>query len=153
MTKTGKIVLGCAGALFVVVVVVVATGVYMVRAAFQTQETTAQQAEVAFNEVRARFKGVTPAFTLEIGKGPQLNREPPTTAPAQAPSAVRGLVFDLQSRRLVRVNLPLAFIRMTSGPIRFNDIELRVEDIERYGPTLLLDQDSPEGDPLLVWTD
>lgn len=153
MTKTGKIVLGCAGALFVVVVVVIAAGVFMVRAAFQTEEITAQQAEVAFDEVRARFKGVTPAFALEAGKGPQLNREPPTTTPAQAPSTVRVLVFDEQSRRLVRVNLPLAIIRMTSGPIRFNEIELKVEDVEQYGPTLLLDQDSPEGDPLLVWTD
>lgn len=31
--------------------------------------------------------------------------------------------------------------------------DITVEEIERYGPALLVDHESPRGDRLLIWTD
>jgi hypothetical protein len=152
MTKTVKIVLGVVGAFVVLVIVVVATGAYMVMSAFDSRETTQDQATATFTEMRAKFSGVTPAFTFGA-EGPEIARQPPTTAPATAPSTVHVLVYDRTEGRLTRVHLPLSLLKLGNSPASFNGVELRIEDIERYGSTVLLDGDTPEGDPLFVWTD
>jgi hypothetical protein len=32
------------------------------------------------------------------------------------------------------------------------DLRLTVEDLERYGPTLIVDHKAPDGDRVLVWS-
>lgn len=152
MTRPVKIVLGCAGALAILAIVVMATGFYLVRSAFQAETVSAQQATTAFDEVRRRFPGVTPAFSFTTG-GPELVRQPPATPPAASPSTVHVLVFDTSGGSLARVHIPLALLRITNAPIRFEDVTLKIEDVERYGSTVLIDGDTPDGDPILIWTD
>ncbi len=152
MTKTAKIVLGVVGGFVVLIVVIMAAGAYMVMSAFQTQETNQQEAATAFTEMRAKFPGVTPAFTFDAGR-PEIARQPPTAAAAKPPTTVHVLFFDQDERRLTRVHLPVSLLKLGNSPIRFNDVELQMEDVERYGSTVLLDGDTPDGDPLFVWTD
>ena len=153
MTKTTKIVLGIVGGLLILVVVVISAGAYMVMSAFQTQEVSTQEAETAFTEVRAKFAGVTPAFSFDGRRRPEVLREPPSAAPSVKPSTVHILVFEQSAGRIARINLPLSLLRLSNEPIEFENVELKIEDVERYGPTVLLDGDRPDGDPLLIWTD
>ena len=152
MTNTVKIVLGVLGGFVLLVIVVGATGCYMVMSAFQTQETTEQEAVTAFTEMRAKFPGVKPALTFGP-EGPGVARTPPATEAAMPPSTVHVLYFDKGEGRLTRVHLPLALLKLTNSPFEFNDVEMDIQDIERYGSTVLLDGDTPDGDPLFVWTD
>ena len=152
MTKTVKIVLGVLGGFVLLVIVVGATGCYMVMSAFQSQETTEQEAVAAFTEMRAKFPDVKPALTFGP-EGPGVARTPPATAAAKPPSTVHVLYFDKGEGRLTRVHLPLALLKLTNSPFEFNNVEMDIADIERYGSTVLLDGDTPDGDPLFVWTD
>jgi hypothetical protein len=36
--------------------------------------------------------------------------------------------------------------------VRLEDLKLSVEDLERYGPSLVLDQTNAGGDRVLVWS-
>lgn len=152
MTKTVKIVLGVLGGFFLLVIVVGATGCYMVMSAFDSQESSEQEAVAAFTEMRAKFPGVKPALTFGP-EGPGVARTPPETAAPTAPSTVHVLFFDRTERRLTRVHLPLGLLKLTNSPFEFNNVEMDISDIERYGSTVLLDGDTPDGDPLFVWTD
>jgi IS30 family transposase len=85
MTKTAKIVLGVLGGFVLLVIVVGATGCYLVMSAFQSQETSQQEADAAFTEMRAKFPGVAPALTFGP-EGPGVARTPPATATAKPPA-------------------------------------------------------------------
>jgi hypothetical protein len=153
MTKTTKIVLGVFGGLFILAVIVISAGAYMVMSAFRTQQVSPTEAGAAFTEARARFPGVTPAFSFDGSGRPEIVRQPPSTPASVKPSTVHILVFDEDEGRIARINLPISLLKMTNAPIEFEDVELKIEDVERYGSTVLLDGDSPEGDPILIWTD
>jgi hypothetical protein len=59
------------------------------------------------------------------------------------------------------VTLPFWLLRLKNrhASIDFNgkqmdleDLKLTVADLERYGPTLIIDQTSPDGTRVLVWS-
>jgi hypothetical protein len=152
MTKTGKIVLGVAGGLFFLFVIVISFGVWMFLSAFHTEEVDQAKATAAFEEVRRQFVGVQPAFEL-LDERPKILRQPPATAASPLPERVRILVWDPDEGSMSRISLPFSLLRLSNDPIEFDGIELQVEDVERYGRTLLLDGDSPDGNQILVWTE
>ena len=152
MTKAGKIILGIAGVLFFLLLIVVSFGVWMVRSAFQSEAVNQTSAAAAFEDVRRQFAGIEPAFAFRDDR-PAVLREPPAAAAAPRPETVRILVWDPDEHRMSRIALPFSLLRLSNDPIAFDGVELEVEDVERYGRTLLLDGDTPEGDRILVWTD
>ena len=42
--------------------------------------------------------------------------------------------------------------RWSEGPSQIGDLRLTVEDLERYGPSVIVDHHSPDGDRILVWS-
>jgi hypothetical protein len=152
MTKTAKIIIGVVGGLFFLGVVVVSFGVWMFMSAFQSEQVDQTQATTAFDEVRGRFAGVQPAFEIRTGQ-PAVLRPPPATPVTPQPEAVRILVWDPDDGRISRVRLPFSLLRLSDDPIEFQGMELKVEDVQRYGRTLLLDGDTPDGSHIVVWTD
>jgi len=62
-----------------------------------------------------------------------------------------------------RIDVPFSLLRMRDGLFRVKaeadtnglsfSTSLRVADIERYGPALLVDDSMPNGDHVLVWSD
>ena len=117
-------------------------------------------AEARFQELRDRFHGITPIF--EMGpKGPFLNRQrPPKPATGQLRS-LQMLGWDRNDAELVRVTIPFWMVRMKPGNINVasNDQErsvrlsLSADDLEAYGPTLLIDHTDEEGYHLVLWTE
>lgn len=92
-----------------------------------------------------------PQFTAEHDKGRAAERE--------ALGALNVLAWDAKEERLARVSVPFWVLRMKSGPLRLgayasgldDRVQLRIEDIENYGPGVILDVNRPSGDHVLVW--
>jgi hypothetical protein len=72
------------------------------------------------------------------------------------------LAFDPDdSGRIERVTIPFWLLRLNlrGSTIDFNgarmdleDLKLTVEDLERFGPTLLIDHANRDGERVLVWS-
>ena len=93
--------------------------------------------------------------------GPVLNRQrPPKPATGQLRS-LQMLGWDRNDAELVRVTIPFWMIRMKPGDINVSSSEgnrsvrlsLSADDLEGYGPTLLLDHTDDEGYHLVLWTE
>lgn len=152
MTKTTKIILGIVGGLVLLCLIVVSFGAWMFMSAFRTEEVDQQQATAAFEEIRARFPGVQPAFEMRNNRL-VVSRPPPATAASPPPESVHILAWDPDEGRIARITLPFSLLRLSNDDIEFEGMSLEVEDVERYGRTLLLDGDTPDGEPVLIWTD
>ena len=62
---------------------------------------------------------------------------------------------------MVRVNIPFWMLRLKlrnssinigGRNLEMEDLRITVEDLERFGPTLILDQDDRRGAHVLVWS-
>jgi hypothetical protein len=139
---------------------------YFISRHVHTQVTANENADAQFTEARARFTGQRPL--LEIRKGddePVLHREViPAFLPATKLETLRVLAYDTREERLVRVSIPFWLLRM--APTRhvtfLNDtgidfdadrVRLTLDDLERRGPGLILDQADRRGSQVLVWTE
>lgn len=156
------ILLGVFAFLFVLAVGGAAFTAYWFSSNVELVETPAPEAAKTFDEVRARFPGQRPLIELQ-GDG----RGVITTNQSDAPSPVRLstlhiMAFDEDEGRMVRVNVPFWLLRLKSGPIAFSSyasgfdderVRLRVEDIERRGPGIVLDISEPSEGRVLIWAE
>jgi hypothetical protein len=71
------------------------------------------------------------------------------------------MAYDPGEKHVVRVNVPFWVLRLKMRGTRIdvggNDVDLAklrltVEDLERFGPTLILDQKDGEGARVLIWS-
>ncbi len=81
--------------------------------------------------------------------------------PTAPPEALNVIAFDPDDNRIVKVSIPFWLLRMKmkGTTIDFNgsqmdleDLKLTVEDLERFGPTLIVDHASASGERVLVWS-
>jgi hypothetical protein len=130
-----------------------------------TQFTPNENADVQFAEARARFAGQKPLIEIRKDDEPVVHRDAmPGSLPATKLDTLRVLAYDTHAGKLVRVSIPFWLLRM--APTRhvsfLNDtgidfdsdhVRLTLEDIERRGPSLILDQADRRGSQVLVWTE
>jgi hypothetical protein len=130
-----------------------------------TQFTPNEKAGAQFAEARARFAGQRPLLELKHGDEPVLHRE---AIPAEMPEAkletLRVLAYDTDEEKLVRVSIPFWLLRLApSRHVSFlsdtgidfdsDRVRLTLDDLERRGPGLILDQADRRGSHVLVWTE
>ncbi len=129
-----------------------------------TNETTAEQ---EFQAARARFQGQRPLIEIRReGDDPILHRDllRSDKMPDKPLESLRVLAYDETAGKLVRVNIPfwllrifpsknLSFLNDEGIDIDTHRIRLTLEDMERRGPGLLLDQKDRRGSQVLVWTE
>jgi hypothetical protein len=127
---------------------------YFIYRHVHTQITPTESADRQFAEARARFAGQRP-----------LNRDViPKTMPAAKLDTLRVLAYDTRANKLVNVSIPMWLLRMApsnkfsfmkDNGIDFDSdrVHLTMEDVERRGPGLLLDQADRRGSQVLVWTE
>ena len=115
----------------------------------------------AFDHVRARFPGVTPVLEVR-GEEAILTRKPPHAPPGPRLTTLHVLHWDPDDESFAQIDLPFWLIRLKSGPIEVaanqdvvngGDLGLTVEELERFGPTLVMDHAGRDGDRLLIWTE
>jgi hypothetical protein len=127
----------------------------------QVESSTDQGAQTEFESIRQKFGGREPLLEMHDGapRYTKAREANPLTAGA-ALSTFNVLVWDPDEERLARIALPFWVLRMKSDPIQFGayasgfdegGISLRPEDIEKYGPGIILDTGTSSGERVLLW--
>jgi hypothetical protein len=129
----------------------------------QVQGSTDGDAQTEFEAIRKKFGGREPL--LELRSGTPHYTAAATTAHASTGEHARldtlhVLVWDPDDEELSRISLPFWLLRIKSDPIRLGSyasglddggVELRPEDIEKYGPGVILDTALERGQRVLLW--
>jgi hypothetical protein len=146
----------------VIAIVVVGAGVWIYTSLVENESVDDATATKTLDEIRARFSGVTPVIELRP-IGATLLRRPPAEKPPGELKTLHVIQWSAEEERLTRVDLPFAILRLRDELFRVQfdreagggnvSTSLRVADVERYGPTLLMDDDLPDGGRLLMWSD
>lgn len=125
----------------------------------------AAEAESEFEVIRKQFGDRAPLLEMRDGRPHYSGTGTGEGAPAAKSDGTRletlhVLVWDPHDDRLARFSLPFWLLRMKSDPIRFSAfasgmddgrVNLRPEDIERYGPGVILDTGKSTGERVLLW--
>ena len=138
---------------------------YFIYRHVHTEFTPTESADLQFAAARARFAGQQPLIEMRHGDEPLLHREViPKTMPAAKLDTMRVLAYDTRANKLVNVSIPMWLLRMApSNKFSFmkdNGIDfdsdrmhISLDDIERRGPGLILDQADRRGSQVLVWAE
>ena len=167
MTKTQKtILLAVLGSIAMVVIAVVVVGVWAFRSMVDNTPMDETSAAKVMEDVRARFQHSEPVLDIQPGSL-RLSRRPPDTKPAGQLKTLHVIRWDIHEERLSRIEVPFWLLRLSDDPIDViyedqpseSGLKVRtpssvtVEEIERFGPALLVDGQMPDGGHLLVWSD
>jgi hypothetical protein len=124
-----------------------------------------ESADEQFAAARARFSGQKPLIEIRRDDEPIVHRELFAEAHSDAKlQTLRVLAYDPDERKLVRVSIPFWLIRLMPGKhfsflndngIDFDSERVRLtsRDLERLGPSLILDQQDRHGAYVIVWTE
>jgi len=144
------------------VVALAGLGFYFVSRYVDATEATPAAAAKQFEAVKAGFAGQKPLIELDSrGKFVRANTDRPIPASAPTPEQLHLLAFDPDEGRVVRFHLPFWVLRMKMGDttidlngnrLDLEDLRLTVEDLERFGPSLIVDHQAPDGARVLVWS-
>ena len=142
------------------VIAMAAAGLWFVKSHVNIQNTTVATATADFQTIRARFANQRPLIELDE-RGNFLHANTDRPASAQRPQTLSVLAFDSHDEKIVRLELPFWLLRLKGGGGRFDvgagnvdlaKLRLTVEDLERFGPTLILDQKDSDGSRVLIWS-
>jgi hypothetical protein len=138
---------------------------YFIYRHVHTQFTPTDDAEQQFADARARFAGQQPLIEIGTDDEPRLHREVvPKTMPIKKLETLRVLAYDTRARKLVAVSIPMWLLRLSpsnkfsflsDNGIDFDSdrVRLTIDDLERRGPGLVLDQTGRRSSRVLVWTE
>ena len=153
----GIVVVGILG-----LVAMAGIGFYFASQHIDTRRASPETAARDFEAVRARFTGQPPLIELD-DRGRFVRAHTDRSVPAQVkvPEQLTILAYDPDERRMVRLTIPFWLLRLKTGgaSIDFNgrqmdldDLRLKVEDLERFGPTLIAEHKAPDGSHVIVWS-
>jgi hypothetical protein len=159
--RHATILVAVVGVFVFVAIVGVSLGAWLFASAFDRDTADEPAAAASFEEIRQRFARTGPVLHVVEHEKAILSRQPPAEAPARRLERLEVMVWDPDDKGLSRVTLPFWLLRLKTGPIDMSStvmlnhhpIDLTVEQIERYGPALLLDHQAQDGDRLLIWTE
>jgi len=137
-------------------------GFYFVSHHINLQKTTSSNAVRLLDSARDRFKSVQPLIEVDAFEHPRETRvlADIPTSPIK-PTNLCVLAWNPDDGKLVRVAVPfwvlrlgnekLSFLHDRQG-LNFDRLRLDSSELERIGPTLVLDYRSPSGERVLLWT-
>ena len=144
------------------IVAIAGLGIYYFSQHIETRASTPSAAAQDFEQVKGRFAGRPPLIELDDrGRVLLSSTNRPAPANPKKPDALRVLAFDPDSERIVSVTIPFWLLRLKIGNSQIQlgdrrmdleDLKLSVDELERYGPTLIIDHRSREGERVLVWS-
>lgn len=152
--------LACLGIL--AIIVMAGVGLYFFSRHVETETVTAPEAEDRFAEVRRRFEAQAPLIELdERGDFLRSNPDRPAAEGTPSLSALHVMAYDANDGQIVRLSIPFWLLRLQKGEATIDlggnemdleDLKLTVEDLERFGPTLIVDHRDVRGARVLVWS-
>ena len=156
------VVVGIAVFCVLALVAVVGGAFFYMSRHIETKSATPASAAREFEAVRSGFSGQKPLIELDRnGRFVRAHTDRPGPANAAVPDQLRILAFDPSDGRIVQVSVPFWLLRMkaSNATIDLNgskmdleDLRLTIHDLERQGPSLIVDHEAPDGDRVLVWS-
>jgi hypothetical protein len=157
-------ILAVLGVCALLVVGVVGTMAYFLVSHVEAGSASPTQVTTRFADVRQRFAGAEPIVHLDADEHAVVR---PRTAEAPASGRplknLHVLVYDESDEQLVQVSVPFWLLRLlpagkfsvSDGPVHIDSerLHLTVEELERYGPSLVLDHREQRGAQVIVWTE
>ena len=148
------------GVLAFLCIVGVSLGAWFFASVFERDTADEPAATASFDDVRRRFAGTGPVFSIIGDERAEISRDPPA-ATGQPLERLQVMAWDPDDGSLAKLTLPFWILRLKGGPLDFSQkvmvdhrhVDVTVEQIERYGPTLLVDHLGRGGGRLLVWTE
>ena len=141
---------------------IIGFGISYLRQNVAVIETTGVDADRQFQEVYAQFPNQQPLLKIIDGK-PEYVAERASRATTEAKlNTMHILAYDDQKGQAATVTLPFWIVRMKSGPFRISayqrgwddrGVSLRVDDIEKYGPGIVVDTSDQTHGRVLIWVD
>ena len=127
----------------------------------EVEPRSERDAQTEFDGVRQKFSGREPLLEMHDGVPRYTKaREAGRSLDGSSLSTLNILVWDADEERLARIALPFWLLRMKSDPIHLGayasgleegGVDVRAEDIEKYGPGLILDTETSSGERVLLW--
>ena len=155
------IVLGLVGFGVLCIVMMAGAGFYFFSQHFDTKVVSRENAGSEFDHVKAQFTGQKALIELdERGQFLRANADRAAQPNAKRPDQLYVLAFDPDDERIVKVTIPFWLLRFkpratvdfNGGRLELEDLKLTVEDLERFGPTLIVDHKNARGERVLVWS-
>lgn len=121
--------------------------------------TSRREALARFETERQRFADRRPLLVMGADRRPRYADGVVEHRNAGDVAAFNVLAWDSDDGALVSVSVPMWLLRLKSGPIGFGEyvsgmddhgVRLQPEDLQRYGPGVLLDIEGPDGDLVLL---
>jgi hypothetical protein len=160
--KHATILLAVIGGAACLGVAIIGLLVWFFTSALEISHVNADSATVSFDEVRARFRGTDPILRI-VDDAPVRARQPPAEAAAGDLKTVHLLAWDADDDEMAHIRLPFWLLRLKSGPVNISArsaianrnvrMSMSAEELERYGPALVLDHQDEDGSHVLVWTE
>jgi len=144
------------------VIAMAGVGLYLFSQHIDTRAASPANAAREFEQVKARFGDQKPLIELD-DHGRYLRSHTDRTPPisVKPPDSINVLAFDPDDGRIVRVSIPFWIVRMkmrgatidlNGNHMNLEDLKLTAEDLERFGPTLIVDHKNTTGERVLVWS-
>ena len=152
----GVVVLGVLG-----LVGMAAASLWFFKTHIDVRSVSSAAAIVDFETVRKQFTNQKPLIELDdSGHFVHANTDRPSSNDHR-PQSLNIMVFDPDESRVVKMDIPFWLLRfkmrgqrMDIGghDVDLSDMKLTVEDLERFGPTLIVDHKGRAGERVLVWS-
>ncbi|MGH9349746.1 MAG: hypothetical protein ACRD26_21045 [Vicinamibacterales bacterium] len=158
--ETARTLMVVVGVLILLAVLGLGSAVWLFTQSIEVTTADDASATERFDEIRERFDGITPLLEIRDREA-ILTRRPPEQGTGTRLTSLRIVHWDADDDTFARIDLPFWLLRLKSGPIeiasnsvrmRQRDLRLTVEELEQYGPTLVLDHEE-RGDRVLIWTE
>lgn len=148
------------GVVICLVVVVAGSAVWFFASAYDAVPSDDASASREFERVRQRLGNEPPVVTIR-DRVAVLNRKAPDGAAPRELQRLHILTWEPDDQRLSRIILPWWLMRVRGGSLDVSTgpesditrVEVSAEDVESFGPALLIDQAEPDGSRVLVWTE
>jgi hypothetical protein len=125
------------------------------------RDTSQTNAHAEFDAVRQKFPHRPPLLEMRDGRPAYSNGSPPAPSPTRvALDRMHVMAWDPEDEKLVSVSVPFWLLRLKATPIElgsyasgFDDhhVNLRADELERYGPGIIIDATMPSGERVLLW--
>ena len=154
------VVIGIVVAGILCIIAVAAAGLWFLKSHVDIRPTTAAAATVDFQSIRDRFPDQPPLIELD-DRGNFVHANVDRPASSRRPESLNVMAFDPKDDRVVRMEIPFWLLRLKmrgtkidigNGNVDLAKLKLTVEDLEHFGPTLIVDHRNTDGARVLVWS-
>jgi len=139
------------------VVALMGTGAFIILSNLRITRPAASTLEARFDEVRRRFPTRPPLIQVDDALRRRVHvNHPPDSAPLRRLDRFEILAWQAEDEKLVQTRAPVWMMRfsmlnlLSEFGLAPGSLRLTVDDVQRYGPGVVIDFISPKGDRVLV---